>query len=80
MNLSAKGFVRGISIPEEITNTDVCIAMLSVNMLATIAKSAPMPNQNTKNPTVMISATKNTQAAINQKHHIYTPPKICAHN
>ena len=69
-----------ISIAEEITNTAVCIAMLSVNMLATIAKRAPIPSQNTKNPTVIISTTKNTPAAINQKLHICIPPNNINHN
>ena len=46
--------------------------MLSVIKLVTIAKSAPKPNQNIRNPVVAISAIKNTPAAINQNTHITT--------
>ena len=49
--------------------------MFEVNKLTTIVIKPAMPNQNSKNPTVTISPTKNIPEAINQYCHIYIPPK-----
>ena len=48
--------------------------MFDVNRLTIIAISAPIPNQNIKNPTVAISPTKNSPAIINHNFHIVISP------
>ena len=50
MYLFTRGLVKGISMLEEITKTAVWMAILEVIKLATIARSAPTPNQKIKKP------------------------------
>ena len=49
---------------------------LDVNRLTSAANNAPIPNQNIKKPTVIISPIKNNPAIINQICHIKTSPFI----
>ena len=48
------------------TNTAVWMTILLVNKLTTIANNAPIANQKTKKPTVIISSIRNIPAIINQ--------------
>ena len=47
---------------------------LFVKKLTSIANNAPIANQNTKKPTVIISRTRNSPDIINQTYHINVPP------
>ena len=72
--LFTNGLVAKIRIAEDITNTAVCIIKFDVKKLTIIVSKAAIPNQKIKNPTVIISPTKNTPAAISQNCHIKIPP------
>jgi hypothetical protein len=69
-NFCTNGLVAKIRIVEEMINTEVCIIRLVVKKLVIIASKAPIANQKTKNPTVMISTIKQIPAMINQICHI----------
>ena len=61
-----KGLVASIKIVEVIRNTVVWMIIFVVKKLTIIANKAPIPNQKIKNPTVAISAIKQTPEIINQ--------------
>ena len=63
---SAKGLVKHIRITESITKITVWAITFEINKLSKQVISAATPNQKTKNPTVAISAIKQTPEIINQ--------------
>ena len=59
-----------LDLVDEIKNMAVCAIILSTKKLVHIAISAPIENQNTKKPVVIISNIRKNPATINQICHI----------